>query len=292
MNILLFGGSGQVGWELQRSLAPLGRVSAPTHAACDLTDPDAIRRCIETAAPQVVVNAAAYTAVDRAEAEAELAERLNALAPAVMAETAARLGAVLVHYSTDYVYRGDGERPWREDDAPAPLSVYGQTKLAGDRAIQRAGGVHLILRTSWVYGVHGRNFPRTILELARQRQGLTVVADQIGAPTGADLIADVTAHALRAVRDDPSRGGLYHLAAAGEASWYGVARQVLELAARRGAALQTTADQVRPIASTDYPTAARRPANSRLDTARLRETFGLYLPPWHEGLARFIETLT
>lgn len=292
MNILLFGGSGQVGWELQRALLPLGAVIAPRRADCDLADAVAIRRCIDAAAPRVVVNAAAYTAVDRAEQESDAARCLNTVAPDVMAAACAARGALLVHYSTDYVYDGSGERPWREDDPPAPLNVYGETKLAGDVAIQRSGCAHLILRTSWVYNARCKNFPRTILDLASRRQTLDVVADQVGSPTGADLIADVTAHAVRAVLHTPRLGGLYHLAAGRYADWCTVARHVLDLAHQRDLPLQADARAVRAIASADYKTAARRPLNSRLDTTRLREAFGIHLPPWQQGIARLIETLT
>lgn len=291
MNFLLFGGSGQVGWELQRALLPIGTVIAPRRADCDLADPDAIQRCIATVAPRVVVNAAAYTAVDRAEQEPDAARCLNTVAPGAMAAACAERGALLVHYSTDYVYDGSGERLWREDDPPAPLNVYGETKLAGDLAIQGSGCAYLIFRTSWVYGVRGKNFPRTILERAASRPSLDVVADQVGAPTGADLIADVTAHVLRAMLLAPQLSGVYHLAAAGHADWCTVAREVLQLAQRRGFDLLATADQVRAIKTADLNTAARRPLNSRLDTTRLRETFGIHLPPWQQGIARLIETL-
>lgn len=292
MNILLFGGSGQVGWELQRALIPLGTVIAPNRAACDLADPDAIQRCIATVAPRVVVNAAAYTAVDRAEQEPDAARCLNTIAPGVIAAACADRGALLVHYSTDYVYDGSGERPWHEDHPPAPLNVYGETKLAGDLAIQRSGCAYLIFRTSWVYSARGKNFPRTILGVAACRRTLDVVADQVGSPTGADLIADVTAHAVRAVLHAPQLAGLYHLAAAGNADWCAVARHVLDLAQQRGLPLQADADAVRAIASSDYKTAAPRPLNSRLDTTRLRNAFGIHLPPWQHGIARLIETLT
>ena len=291
MNILLFGGAGQVGWELRRALAPLGRIIAPGRQACDLTDPDSIRRTIADASARVVVNAAAYTGVDQAQSQSELARHVNALAPGVMAQACARSGAVLVHYSTDYVYDGSGERPWREDDPPCPLNVYGHTKLEGDVAVQQAGAAFLILRTGWVYAARGRNFPRTILELASRQPTLKVVNDQVGSPTGADLIADVTAHALRAVLGDPALGGLYHVAADGFADWHTVARYVLDCGQRRGLSLQAQPDHVQAIATADYRTAARRPLNSRLDTARLRETFGLCLPPWQAGIERLIETL-
>ena len=291
MNILLFGGSGQLGWELQRALAPLGQVIAPDRVACDLSQADAIRRCIDTVAPRVVINAAAYTAVDRAEHEPEAARCINAFAPGVMAEACAPRGALLVHYSTDYVYDGSGERPWREDDRPAPLNVYGQTKLEGDLAIQQASCAHLILRTSWVFSTRGKNFPRTIIDLAARRPTLDVVVDQVGSPTGADLIADITAHAVRAALRTPRLGGLYHLTAAGYADWCTVARQLLDLALQRGLPLRADARAVRAITSADYKTAARRPLNSRLDTTRLRDAFGIHLPPWQQGIARLIETL-
>ncbi|MGE0807718.1 MAG: dTDP-4-dehydrorhamnose reductase [Burkholderiaceae bacterium] len=294
MKILLLGSNGQVGHALQRSLAPLGELQPLGRAQCDLADPAAVRDAVRHAAPQIIVNAAAYTAVDRAESEAELAQRINADAVAVLAAEAAALDAWLVHYSTDYVFDGEKDGRYTEDDTPAPLSVYGSSKLAGERAIVAARGRHLIFRTSWVYGRHGGNFAKTMLRLAAQRDRLTVVADQFGAPTSADLIADVTALALhRAACWDggASLAGLYHLSAAGETNWCDYARFVIDRARRRGAALQASAESVQPIATADYPTAARRPRNSRLDTARLQAAFRLRLPDWRHHLAAMIDDL-
>lgn len=298
MKILLFGANGQVGWELQRSLAPLGEVvalgSAGAGGLCgNFTDPEGLQRTVAEVRPDAIVNAAAYTAVDRAEAEPELAHAVNAVAPGALAEAARRAGAALVHYSTDYVFDGSGSRPWREDDATGPLSVYGRSKLEGEQRVRQAQPLHLLLRTSWVYGARGGNFARTMLRLARERERLTVVDDQFGAPTGADLLADVTAHALRALLADPAKAGVYHVAAAGETSWHGYARFVLAQALQAGEALKAGPGEVAPVPSSAYPAAARRPHNSRLDTARLRATFGLALPSWEQGVARMLhETLT
>ena len=296
MRMLLFGASGQLGWELQRALAPLGPVTALDRAACDVGDAEALRQVLRAQAADVIVNASALTAVDRAETERELAFRINAQAPQLMAEEAARRGAWLVHYSTDYVFDGGGERPWTEDDAPAPINAYGESKLAGEQVIQRlmqpAGGRYLILRTSWVYAARGGNFARTMLRLAAERERLNVVADQFGAPTGAELLADVSAHLLRAVRATPARaGGLYHVAAAGETSWFEYARWLLARAADMGWRLRAGADAVTPIATRDYPTPAPRPLNSRLDCRRVQADFDLYLPPWQQGVERMLAEL-
>ena len=296
MRILLLGANGQVGWELQRALAPVGELVAlgreglygeGNEVLCgDLSRTDALRATLERVRPDVIVNAAAYTAVDRAESEADLAHAVNAAAPAMLAGWAAEQGALLVHYSTDYVFDGRGDAPWREEDATAPLSVYGRTKLDGERAIIASGARHLVFRTSWVYAARGGNFARTMLRLGAERERLTVVADQIGAPTGADLIADVTAHALRVVRADASRAGLYHLAAAGTTSWREYACQVFDEARALGVALAV--NEVAPIATADWPTPATRPLNSRLDTRRLRDAFGLVLPDWRAGVSRMV----
>lgn len=289
MNILLLGKDGQVGWELQRSLALLGEVHACGREQADLTDLDGLRRLVRRLRPDAIVNAAAYTAVDRAESEPDLARRINAEAPAVLAEEAARAGAWLVHYSTDYVFDGNKSGAYAETDPPAPINAYGRGKRAGEEAILASGCRHLIFRASWVYGAHGANFPKTILRLAAERRELKVVADQFGAPTGAELIADVTAHALRAVlggAEVPS--GVYHLAAAGETSWHAYARFVVATAIESGAILATAPDAVLPISSAEYPGAARRPLNSRLDTGKLRRTFGLVLPGWHEPVRRVV----
>lgn len=292
MNILLLGKSGQVGWELQRSLAVLGRVTALGRDSAehvgDLANLQGLAQTVRDLRPDVIVNAAAHTAVDKAESEPELARTLNALAPGVLADEAARLGALLVHYSTDYVFDGSGTRPWREDDTPAPLSVYGRTKLEGEQRIQASGAAHLIFRTSWVYAARGGNFAKTMLRLAQERERLTVIDDQHGAPTGAELLADVTAHAIRHVRTHPEAAGLYHLAAAGEVSWNGYAKYVLSHAGIASSAIKIIAKEVAPVPTSAFPTPARRPHNSRLDTRKLQATFGLQLPPWEAGVARML----
>lgn len=291
MKILLLGKSGQVGWELQRSLAPLGELIAlDRHQAdglCgDLSDVDALRATIRQVKPDIIVNAAAYTAVDKAESEAELADLVNGRASQVMAEEAATLGAWLIHYSTDYVFSGQGSTPWQEADAVAPVNHYGASKLAGEQAITQSGCKHLIFRTSWVYGSRGNNFAKTMLRLAKERETLGVIADQIGAPTGADLIADVTALAIQQVLQRPDLSGLYHLAASGEVSWYGYASHVISFAKANGEQLAVTA--VNPIETTAYPTPARRPLNSRLNTQKLRENFSIHLPDWQSGVTRML----
>jgi dTDP-4-dehydrorhamnose reductase len=264
VNILLFGKGGQVGWELQRSLAPLGRIVAldwqPEGRLCgDFTDLAGLAACVRAVAPDVVVNAAAHTAVDQAESEPERARTINALAPAVLAAEAARLNAWLVHYSTDYVFDGSGDTAWREGDATGPLGVYGRTKLAGEQAV--AGhDRHLIFRTSWVFAARGNNFARTMLRLANEREQIKVVADQIGAPTGAELLADVTAHAIRRVCQQPDLAGLYHLVAAGETSWHGYARHVIERARQAGQAIRVAPDAIVAVPSSAYPALPRAPS--------------------------------
>lgn len=291
MKILLFGKNGQVGWELQRSLAPLGEVvaldfDAPLHA--DFTRPEGLRDTVRQVAPDVIVNAAAHTAVDKAEAEPDLAHTINATAPGVLAEEAARRGAWLVHYSTDYVFDGSGSAPRAEEAPTQPLSAYGRTKLAGEEAIRASGCRHLILRTSWVYAARGGNFAKTMLKLAREREQLRVVGDQIGAPTGADLLADVTAHAIRGVQGDEKLGGTYHVVAAGETSWHGYAHHVLVKAREAGVVLKVAPEAIEAVPTSAYPTPARRPLNSRLDTARFRAAFGLVLPDWQRGVDRML----
>lgn len=291
MKILLLGKNGQVGWELQRALAPLGEVVAldrRTLPAADLSDPDSLAAIVRDVKPDVIVNAAAHTAVDKAEGEAALARAVNTTAPAVLAREAAALGAWLVHYSTDYVFDGSGTAPWTESAPVAPLSVYGQTKADGEAAIRLSGCRHLVFRTSWVYAARGGNFAKTMLRLARERDRLTVVADQFGAPTGADLIADVTAHALRTAASRPDVSGTYHLVAGGETSWHGYARHVIEHARAAGQEIRVAADAIEPVPTSAFPTPARRPANSRLDTTRLRNTFGLTLPAWQSGVDRLL----
>ena len=289
MKILLFGGNGQLGWELKRSLAPLGELIAPARsdAGGDLSDLAAIAAKIRHVAPDIIVNAAAYTAVDKAETETALAHTINAEAPGVMAAEARKLNAWLVHYSTDYVYDGSGSTPWLESSPTGPMSVYGRSKLAGDQQVA-AWHKHLILRTSWVYAARGQNFAKTMLKLAQERDSLKVIADQIGAPTGAELLADVTAHALRTLPTRPELAGLYHLAAAGETSWHGYACHVIEFARRHGVDIKVKATDIKPIPATDYPLPAARPYNSRLDTQKFRTTFKLNLPDWQTGVERMV----
>lgn len=288
MNILLLGKNGQVGWELQRSLAVLGQVTALGHGEADFTQPQAVAQAVRALCPDVIVNAAAHTAVDKAESEPERARLLNATTPGRLAEEAARLGAWLVHYSTDYVFDGSGSRPWRETDAPAPLSVYGATKLEGERLIQQSGCRHLILRTSWVYAARGGNFAKTMLRLAQERERLTVIDDQWGAPTGADLLADVTAHAIRHLQQRPQDGGLYHCVAGGETTWHSYAKYVVEHARQAQQAINIKATEIAPVPTSAFPTPAARPHNSRLDTIKLQATFGLRLPEWQQGVTRML----
>lgn len=293
--ILVTGSNGQVGFELRRSLAPLGQVVALDRAGCDLADIDQLRRVVRELRPDVVVNAAAYTAVDRAESEPAMAFAVNATGVGVLAEEVRALDGLLVHYSTDYVFDGRKDAPYAETDDAHPQTVYGKSKLAGEQAITAAGANALILRTSWVAGQHGQNFAKTMLRIARERDELRVVADQFGAPTSAALIADVTARivARRSCYDDPDAfpAGLYHLAAAGETSWHGYAAAVLRHAESKGIALKVRPDQVVPITTAEYPVPAPRPANSRLDTGKLRETFGLHLPPWQQGISFLLDQL-
>lgn len=295
IRILLLGRNGQIGWELQRSLAPIGelvaldRHSTESDGGCgDLNDLDGLRETVLRLKPTVVVNAAAHTAVDKAEHETEQANTVNAKAPGVLAEAASALGALLVHYSTDYVFDGSGTAPWTEDAATGPLSVYGQSKLEGERLIAAAGGRYLIFRTSWVYATRGGNFAKTMLRLAQEREQLTVIDDQWGAPTGADLLADVTAHAIRQTLREPRHAGLYHLAASGVTSWHGYARFVLDTARTLKPELTLKAQEVAPIPTSAFPTPAQRPLNSRLNTTHLRQTFGLTLPDWQHGVRRML----
>ncbi|WP_394787952.1 dTDP-4-dehydrorhamnose reductase [Rhodoferax sp.] len=296
MKILLLGKNGQVGWELQRSLAALGQVTALDRHSSDycgnLQDLDGLADTVRRLQPHIIVNAAAHTAVDRAESEPELARTLNTLAPGVLATEAEKLGAWLLHYSTDYVFDGSGSQPWTEDDTPAPLSVYGRSKLEGEQRIQAACSKHLIFRTSWVYAARGGNFAKTMLRLAKEREQLTVINDQFGAPTGAELLADVAALALRSARADPALAGLYHLAAAGETTWHGYAQFVLAQARQAGVVLKAGPDAVAAVPTSAFPTPAQRPHNSRLDTHKLQAAFDLTLPDWQTGVARMLnETL-
>ncbi|MBI5006891.1 MAG: dTDP-4-dehydrorhamnose reductase [Nitrosomonadales bacterium] len=292
MKILLFGKNGQVGWELQRSLAPLGEIvaldSSSTGMCGDFTDLEGIAATVRAVAPDIIVNAAAHTAVDKAESEPELVRTINAAAPGVLAREAKNLGAWLVHYSTDYVFDGSGEKPWQETDAASPLSVYGATKLEGEQLIRQAGCKHLIFRTSWVYGARGGNFARTMLRLAAERDSLSVIDDQIGAPTGADLLADVTAHAIRAVRQRPELGGLYNLVAGGETSWHGYANFVIDFARLAGLPLRVAAEAINAVSTSEFKTAAKRPLNSRLDCGKLKKNFDLNLPHWQAGVERML----
>lgn len=295
MKILLFGAAGQVGWELQRSLAPLGEVVACDRQAVDLSDLMQVRATIHTHKPTVIVNAAAYTAVDKAESEPDLAQRINAEAVGVMAEEAKQLDAWLVHYSTDYVFDGTKSGAYTETDTPNPLSVYGRTKLQGEEAIEQSGCRHLTFRTSWVYATHGHNFARTMLRLAKERTELRVVADQIGAPTSAEFIADTTVLCLYSIfnyqKVAEHVSGTYHLVPAGETSWHGYARYVIELVRQYSYPLRTTVEQVKPIATAEYPLPAPRPANSRMDSGKLVETFGIYPPPWQRHVNRLVTEL-
>ena len=293
MKILLLGKNGQVGWELQRALAPLGELIAldfdsPGPLSADFSRPESLAATVRAVAPQIIVNAAAHTAVDKAESEPDLARALNATSPAVLAREAAALGAWLLHYSTDYVFDGSGTTPRDEASPTGPLSVYGATKLEGELAIRASACRHLILRTSWVYAARGGNFAKTMLKLARERERLTVIADQIGAPTGADLLADLSAHMLRAVQQRPELAGTYHAVAAGETSWFGYARHVIEFARARGEDIRVAPEAIDAVPTSAFVTAARRPANSRLDTSKLRHTFGLQLPHWQTGVERML----
>ncbi len=294
--LLLLGGNGQVGTELRRALAPLGEVTVSTRTgklgdaidceAADLDQPDSLAALIDRTAPDIVVNAAAYTAVDRAQGERDAAFRANALAPARIAEACAARNALLVHFSTDYVFDGQGTRPYREDDPAAPLGVYGESKLAGEQAISASGARHMILRTAWVYAAHGHNFLRTMLRLAGEREELRVVADQMGAPTPAALIANVTA---RLLAGQPAASGTWHLTASGETSWCGFAKAIFDGADVRG--LTQRHPRVVPIPTADYPTPAARPAYSVLDCSKLQDDFGIQLPSWQEGLERTLDAV-
>jgi dTDP-4-dehydrorhamnose reductase len=285
MKILLFGADGQLGWQLRRSLGVVGNVTALARGATpcgDFADLPGIARTVRELRPDAIVNAAAYTAVDRAESEPGAAFAVNHAACEVLAVEAARLGAWLVHYSTEYVFDGSGQAPWRETDATAPLNAYGRSKLAGEQAIAEGCPRHLVLRTSWLFDTWGDNFLKWLLGAARQRTSLDIVADQWGAPTRAALVADVTAHLLRTAR--PELAGIYHVAASGEASRHGYAVFALECAAAFGLPLQVSGSALGAVPSSAFPTPAVRPANSRLDTARLRHAFGLELPPWQDGV--------
>lgn len=294
MKILLFGKNGQLGWELQRSLAPLGEVivlgSTGTHSA-DFTNPSEVAATALDLRPDLIVNAAAYTSVDLAETDSQTAMLVNAITPGVLGEVAAQLDAWLVHYSTDYVFDGSGATPWREDDVVGPLNEYGRTKLAGEQNIRTAGCRHLIFRTSWVYAARGSNFPKTMLKLAQERDSLMVIDDQFGAPTGADLLADVSAHAIRSVHFKPELSGTYHVAPSGETTWYRYARRVIDFARAAGLPIKVMDARIRAVSTHEFSTPAPRPTNSRLDTTKLRRAFGLHLPAWETGLDRMLSEL-
>ncbi|EOV9569242.1 dTDP-4-dehydrorhamnose reductase [Cronobacter turicensis] len=291
MNILLFGKSGQVGWELQRALAPLGHVIAldfNSEDYCgDFSNPEGVAETVRRIKPDVIVNAAAHTAVDKAEAERDFAQLLNATSVEAIAREAAKTNAWVIHYSTDYVFPGTGETPWCESDATAPLNVYGETKLAGERAVQNFCPNHLIFRTSWVYAGKGNNFAKTMLRLAKERESLSVINDQYGAPTGAELLADCTAHAIRVALAKPEVAGLYHLVASGVTTWYDFAALVFDEARKAGITLKLT--DLQPVPTSAYPTPARRPQNSRLNTLKFQQQFGLVLPQWDMGVKRMLE---
>ncbi len=293
MKILLLGKNGQVGWELQRSLATVGEVVAldfdsPGPLSADFSKPQGLAATVRAVAPDVIVNAAAHTAVDKAESEPDLARAINAEGPAVLAREAAACGAWLLHYSTDYVFDGSGDAPRGEDAPTGPLNVYGITKLEGEQAIRASGCRHLILRTSWVYGARGGNFARTMLKLAQEREQLRVIDDQIGAPTGADLLADLSAHMLRTARADASVAGTYHAVAAGQTSWHGYARHVIDFARAADVPVKVAPGAIEAVPTSAFPTPAKRPLNSRLDTARLRSRFGMVLPDWRHGVDRML----
>lgn len=294
MKILLLGKNGQVGWQLQRALAPLGDVIALDRTnrvpRCgDLGNLDALAQTVRVIAPKIIVNAAAYTAVDKAESEPEIAQLINAQAPGVLAREAAALDSWLVHYSTDYVFDGTKSTPWLETDPTVPLNQYGRSKLEGEQAIQASGCRHLIFRTSWIYSTYGTNFIKTILRLARKQEELQIVDDQIGAPTGAAMLADFTAHALRTTLSEPGVSGLYHLASDGEASWYEYANFIINKAKESGEVFQV--QNITPIPSTNYHKPALRPSNSRLNSTKFSRTFSLYIPHWEVEVSRVLQEI-
>lgn len=293
MNILLFGKTGQVGWELQRALAPLGTVTAvdvkSTTYCGDFSNPEGVAETVRRVRPDVIVNAAAHTAVDKAETEREFAELLNATSVEAIAVEAEKLGAWLIHYSTDYVFPGTGETPWLETDAVAPLNVYGETKLAGEKAVQENCTKHLIFRTSWVYAGKGNNFAKTMLRLAKDRPELSVINDQFGAPTGAELLADCTAHAIRTALHKPEVAGLYHLVASGTTTWHDYA--ALVFAEAKAAGMELAIEKLNAVPTSAYPTPARRPTNSRLNTEKFQRQFDLVLPDWQVGVKRMLDEL-
>ena len=294
MKILLTGKNGQVGFELQRALAPLGEIVAIDHPECDLANPDAIRQLVRDVRPGIIVNPAAYTAVDKAESDQATAFAVNGVAPGVFGEEAARLGALVVHYSTDYVFDGCKQGAYAEEDVPNPQSVYGKSKLAGEQALQQSGADFLIFRTSWVFGAHGGNFAKTMLKLSADREALSIVADQFGAPTSAALLADVTAHAIRQYQRQGRAAypfGLYHLVAGGLTTWHEYAKTVIAAGHTAGLPLKLQIDNIKAITTADYPLPAPRPANSQLSTVKLQDVFGLRLPEWQSGLDHVLQQI-
>ena len=296
MKLLLLGCNGQVGWELQRSLLPLGEVIAcdfdsSLDRRADFTNYAAVAELVARVRPDVIVNSAAHTAVEKAESEPELARLINATTVGSVAEQAKKLGALMVHYSTDYVFDGSGASPRDELASTGPLSVYGVTKLEGENLIRASGCRHVILRTSWVYAARGHNFIKTMLKLAGEREALSVIDDQIGAPTGADLLADVTAHVIRGLSESRGEAGTFHCVAKGETSWFGFARFVIEWARANGQGIKVAPEGVRPILTAQYPTPAARPLNSRLSTDKLARVFSLDLPHWQTGVERMLREI-
>ena len=290
MKILLIGKNGQVGWELQRALSNIGEVVAvdyfDTHLCGDLTDPEGIAETIRAVHPDVVVNAAAHTAVDKAESEQTLSNLMNAESVAVIAKETAKIGALLIHYSTDYVFDGQGSHYRDEEEQTGPLNVYGETKLAGEEAIRRLNKRHFIFRTSWVYATRGANFAKTMLKLAREKEALSIINDQFGAPTGAELLADCTAHAIRFEKNNKSNYGTYHLVASGETTWFDYASFVFEVARENGESLKI--EKVTGVPTSSYPTPAKRPHNSRLSNKKFQQVFDLVLPDWKAGVKRVV----
>jgi len=292
MKILLFGKNGQVGWELSRSLQPLGEVITLDRKKADFSNPESLRGIVQSIKPDVIVNAVAYTAVDKAEQEESLATIINGVAVGVLAEEAKSINALLIHYSTDYVFDGSKATPYSEEDQPNPINAYGRSKLVGEEIVRKTGCRHLIFRASWVYAAHGNNFAKTMLKLAAERDELKVVADQFGAPTSAELIADVTALTLHRIITNPvlseKISGIYHLTASGKTSWHGFARLILESSIKNGRNLQISPEQVGEIMTVDYPLPAKRPTNSCLVTDKLQLTFGLLLPAWQQYVERTV----
>ncbi|UCV17109.1 dTDP-4-dehydrorhamnose reductase [Quatrionicoccus australiensis] len=294
MKLLLTGKNGQVGFELQRALAPLGEIVAVDMAECDLSNPDAIRRLVSETRPDIIINPAAYTAVDKAETDQDLAYAVNGMAPGVLGEEAKKLGALVIHYSTDYVFDGTKQGAYSENDAPNPQSIYGKSKLAGEQALLRSAADHFIFRTSWVFGAHGNNFAKTMLRLAVDRDTLNVVVDQFGAPTSAALLADITAHVIARYQREGRAAqpfGIYHLVASSLTTWHDYAQTVVRAAIAAGKPLKLSPENIKAITTAEYPLPAPRPTNSHLDTCKLQETFGLILPPWQNGLNHVLQQI-